>query len=51
METREQLDFVRALGCQLVQGYFFSPAVPADAFRQLVLKNTAPEANNRTGTP
>jgi diguanylate cyclase (GGDEF)-like protein/PAS domain S-box-containing protein len=29
IETREQLDLLRDLGCELGQGYLFSPAVPA----------------------
>jgi diguanylate cyclase (GGDEF)-like protein len=28
VETREQLDFVRAAGCRQAQGYLFSPPVP-----------------------
>ena len=28
VETKEQLDFVTAHGCDLVQGYYFSPALP-----------------------
>ena len=35
VETREQLDFLRARGCDLAQGYFFSAPVPADAFAAL----------------
>jgi len=30
VETRAQLDFLRTLGCQEIQGYLFSPPVPAD---------------------
>ncbi|MFZ5672843.1 MAG: sensor domain-containing phosphodiesterase [Pseudomonadota bacterium] len=30
IETQEQLDFLRALGCQQGQGFLFSAAVPAD---------------------
>lgn len=36
VETRAQLDFVRAEGCHSVQGYYFSPAVPADKFSELL---------------
>lgn len=28
VETREQLDFLGALGCDLIQGYYFSKALP-----------------------
>ncbi len=30
VETQEQLDVVRAIGCDLVQGFLYSPAVGAD---------------------
>jgi EAL domain-containing protein (putative c-di-GMP-specific phosphodiesterase class I) len=30
VETDEQLGFLRDLGCDLVQGYLFSPPAPAD---------------------
>ncbi|HET7756543.1 MAG TPA: EAL domain-containing protein [Steroidobacteraceae bacterium] len=36
VETREQLAFLRSAGCDLVQGYLMSRAMPADAFRDLV---------------
>lgn len=36
IETREQLDRARALGCHLAQGYLWSPAVPADELEDLL---------------
>jgi EAL domain-containing protein (putative c-di-GMP-specific phosphodiesterase class I) len=36
VETEEQLAIVRRLGCQLVQGYYFSPAVSATEFSGLL---------------
>ncbi len=30
VETRDQADFLRTLGCDYLQGFLFSPAVPAD---------------------
>ena len=36
VETREQLDYLRSLGCAQVQGFLFSPAVPALEFRKWV---------------
>jgi len=30
VETREQLDFLAALGCDLIQGYYFSKALPKE---------------------
>jgi len=45
VETSQQLDFLRELGCDQYQGYYCSPAVPADAFVALIsrIRNTSPE--------
>ena len=32
VETQEQLDFLRSHQCDVVQGYFFSRALPIDEF-------------------
>ncbi|MFZ5775143.1 MAG: EAL domain-containing protein [Thermodesulfobacteriota bacterium] len=32
VETREQLEFLRARNCGEIQGYLFSPPIPAEAF-------------------
>ncbi|MDP3421697.1 MAG: EAL domain-containing protein [Thiobacillus sp.] len=39
IENREQLESLRKLGCQVVQGYFISRPVPADAIHALLGKN------------
>ena len=36
VETVEQMTFLRNLGCDQLQGYLFSPAIPADAFAQML---------------
>ncbi len=36
VETQEQLMFLRHEGCDLVQGYPMSKAIPADAFMALL---------------
>jgi diguanylate cyclase len=36
VETREQLDFLVSRGCDEMQGYLFSPAVPADRFEAML---------------
>jgi len=36
VETVEQLDFLRAEGCDLIQGYLFSRPVPADEIPALL---------------
>ncbi|MDO9467297.1 MAG: EAL domain-containing protein, partial [Thiobacillus sp.] len=39
IENRAQLESLRRLGCQIVQGYFISRPVPADAINALLSKN------------
>jgi diguanylate cyclase (GGDEF)-like protein/PAS domain S-box-containing protein len=36
VETAEQLAFLKSLGCQEFQGYYFSPPVPAEKFAALL---------------
>jgi diguanylate cyclase len=36
VESVDQLEFLKTLGCDQYQGYFFSPALPAAKFEQLV---------------
>lgn len=36
VETKEQLDFLRAHNCEMMQGFFFSPPVPPDEFELLL---------------
>jgi diguanylate cyclase (GGDEF)-like protein/PAS domain S-box-containing protein len=36
VETLAQLDYLRALGCDEMQGYYFSRPLPADEFEQLL---------------
>ncbi|MFL6618063.1 MAG: putative bifunctional diguanylate cyclase/phosphodiesterase, partial [Povalibacter sp.] len=38
VETAEQLDFLRQLGCDQYQGFLCSPAVPPDVFAELMRK-------------
>jgi EAL domain-containing protein (putative c-di-GMP-specific phosphodiesterase class I) len=39
VETRAQLDLLRRMGCTQVQGYFFSPPVPAPLVQALLNKH------------
>ncbi len=41
VETAEQLDFLRQLGCDQYQGFLCSPAVPPDTFAQLMRRYRA----------
>ena len=38
VETMDQLDWLRAEGCNEVQGFLFSPARPADEIQRLLSK-------------
>ena len=38
VETEEQMDTLRSMGCDLVQGYFFSKPVPAAEFEAFILQ-------------
>ena len=35
VETREQLDMLKEMGCKLFQGYYFSKPIPIDEFEKL----------------
>ena len=39
VETREQLDLVRSLGCTDVQGFYYSPPVPVRELNQILAKH------------
>ncbi|MES2017524.1 MAG: EAL domain-containing protein [Pseudomonadota bacterium] len=41
VETEAQLNYLRAQKCDLLQGYYLSPAVPAAQFEELVLAREA----------
>ena len=36
VETQEQIDFLLSQGCNIIQGYFISPPVPAQAFGEML---------------
>lgn len=38
VETQEQLHVLKSLGCDIVQGYFFSKPVPAEEFEPFILQ-------------
>jgi len=50
VETSEQLEFLRQHGCQTIQGYFFSPAVPADELTRLLLEDKRLQISRDTRT-
>ena len=44
VETRQQMELLRALGCAEMQGYFFSPPCPAAEIKKLLFAH-----DGRTG--
>lgn len=41
VETEEQAEYLRQHGCHELQGFLFSPAVTADAFKELLVRRTS----------
>jgi EAL domain-containing protein (putative c-di-GMP-specific phosphodiesterase class I) len=39
VETPAQYEKIRQMGCDQIQGYLFSPPVPAEAFAQLLCRD------------
>lgn len=37
VETKEQLDYLRNLNCNLIQGYYFAKPMPAEEFERLLI--------------
>ena len=40
VENKEQLDFLKKRGVKIIQGFFFSPPIPAEKFRSLLQDST-----------
>lgn len=40
VETKEYVDYLTSLGCDMIQGYYFYRPMPIDAFMQLLQKDT-----------
>ena len=38
VETKEQCDFLKESGCDIIQGYYLSKPLPLDDFEQLIKK-------------
>ena len=41
VETAEQIDFLRSIGCDSMQGYFFSRPLPEDAATEFIVAKTS----------
>ena len=46
VETKEQLDMLKGAGCDLVQGFYFSPPLPPAEFEALIAKEQQIEREN-----
>lgn len=44
VETREQVDFLRTIGCDYVQGYYFSKPIPVEQYENLLAQGQLPAA-------
>ena len=55
VEAREQVERLRAVGCDYVQGYFFAKPMPAAEFEELLKvqtpRGTRPEATGHQNEP
>lgn len=47
VETRDQLDYLRAEGCMEVQGFYFAKAISNDRFQQLLKSQSGAESKFR----
>ena len=45
VETREQMLALKTMGCDIVQGFYFSRPLPADEFEAFVVENRDPEVH------
>ena len=38
-ETKQQIDYLKSIGCNLIQGYYYSRPLPKDEFEQYLTKS------------
>ena len=46
VETYDQLDFIKGLGCHFVQGFYFSRPLPGDSFEKVINQEAFPYLGN-----
>ncbi|SDB47078.1 GGDEF domain-containing phosphodiesterase [Butyrivibrio sp. INlla16] len=39
VETEEQYEYLKSIGCEMIQGYYFSRPVPAEEFKRMIIEN------------
>lgn len=39
VETKEQAEYLKSIGCDLMQGYYFARPMPADEFEKILIEN------------
>jgi len=49
VESVEQLEFLKGLGCDQYQGFYYSPAVSSRRFEELVRSSGAPDLADDAG--
>lgn len=47
IETEDQLNFVKSLGCRIVQGYYYSKPLPLSEFEEKYLDSPKVEIRKR----
>lgn len=47
VETKEQLDLLKEIGCDIVQGFYFSKPIPAQSFEKLIEEKIAQQEQPR----
>ena len=50
VETKDQVDTLKAMGCHVVQGYYFSRPVPAAEFEAFILENVTSAEGREAGS-
>jgi len=38
VETKEQVEFIKKIGCDVIQGYYYSKPIPKEEFEEYVKK-------------
>ena len=38
VETKEQLDYMKQIGCDVIQGYYMAKPMPAEELEQLLIR-------------